>query len=631
MHLSWEYPHASAKIRYNVLRAIHGSGEFLRLNDLPIENSCYYFDENVLTDQKCDYKIQAVASSGTINESTEMLTARGSVPAQDGFPIFDNEYRVGLSGDAVSFDFDADGQDEIVAPGDNGQLIIYSNDSSTYHQFSGLEGQLLTPAFGNVDDDPWAEMLIPIFNNGLPGNKIYVFDVNTLELQQTLTEPDSFTLNDLALADKNGDGKLEIFATGFGGNLPEGDPNKNKSKLFPWEYDEDVSELVLYAARVFNNIKYLLNAPAVHDLDNDQVPEIILGFPDGKVKIFSATNLTEMSEYDCGNSFIGCQISVADLDYNGQYDLIFTTNTNDKRIIVLEFDPEGIGLILKWENTIDSVIRFYGFTPSPTIGNLDEDRCLEIALPAENQIYIFNHDGSLLAPWPKEWNSGWEDSYPKAGIFHAILGDINGDRFNDLIVASSQGYLYAFDIPTGEWIKGFPMKLKYQRETSPCLADLDNDNDMEIVFQEFSGWLYVADIASPYSEFSVEWPLRYANYQHTGVYPPQAGGRQFRLDYTLPLTKAPKTYALSNNYPNPFNPSTVIKYQLPAPTHVRLEIFNILSQKIKTLVNRKQPADFYKIEWDGRNEVGQPVGSGIYFYQIKAGRFTATRKMILMR
>ncbi len=313
-----------------------------------------------------------------------------------------------MSGDAVPFDFDGNGSLEIAAPGNNGQLIIYSPQGSPiYHEFSGLEGQLLTPAFGNVDNDASSEMLIPIFNNGLPGNKIYVFDCNSLELQQTLAEPDSFTLNDIALADINGDGKLEVFATGFGGNLPDGSPQKNKSKLFAWEFNG--RQLQLYESLVFDNIHHLLNAPAIHDLDNDQVPEIILGFPDGKVKIFSSTNLAEIREYDCGNSFIGCQVSIADLDNNGFYDLAFTTNTNNKRLIVLEYDYEdAAALSLKWETAIDSIIHFYGFTPSPTMGNLDQDSYLEIALPTENNIYVFNHDGSLLSPWPRKWNSGLE-------------------------------------------------------------------------------------------------------------------------------------------------------------------------------------------------------------------------------
>lgn len=630
IYLYWKYDNACEKTRYNIYRSPHEAGNFTKINSLPIVNNCYYVDMNISTGQIYDYKIQAVDSSGNTKMSTEILSAWGSVPNIFGYPLFSNEYRVGLSGDAVPFDFNGNGSLEIAAPGNNGQLIIYSPQGSPiYHQFSGLDGQLLTPAFGNVDNDASPEMLVPVFNNGSTGNKIYVFDCISLELQQTLTEPDSFTLNDIALADKDEDGILEIFATGFGGNLPEGDPNKNKSKLFAWEFNGRALEL--YASTVFNNTYHLLNAPAIHDLNNDQVPEIVLGFPDGKVKIFSSTDLTEIDEYDCGNSFIGCQISIADLDNNGFYDLAFTTNTNDKRLIVLEYDYEGEELSLKWETATDSIIHFYGFTPSPTIGNLDQDEALEIALPTEHLIYIFNHDGSLLNPWPRKWDSGWIESYPKAGISHAILGDINGDESCDLIVASSQGYLYAFDISTGDWIKGFPMPLKFQRETSPCLADLDNDNDMEIVFQEFSGWLYVADITSGYEEFQVEWPMRYANHQHTGVYPPQANKMQFTSSSPLQPQSAPKIFTLSSNYPNPFNPTTIIKYQIPEAAHVRLEIFNILGQKIKTLVNQKQRSDFYKIEWDGRNDSGKPVGSGLYFYHIEAESFKATKKMLLLR
>lgn len=631
LHLFWKYDNASEQTRYNVFRALQGSGQYSKLNDLPLENNCYYFDDNVATNQAYQYKIQAVDSSGNISESAETLTAWGSIPNMFGYPIFSNEYRVGSSGDAVPFDFNGNGSMEIVAPGSHGQLIIYSPQGSPiYHEFSELEGQLLTPAFGNVDDDQAVEMLIPIFNNGLPDNVIYVFDCSSLELEQTLTEPDSFTLNDIALVDIDGDGKLEIFATGFGGNLPDGSASKNKSALFAWEFGEE--ELELYDSLTFSNVSYLLNAPALHDLDEDEIPDVILGFPDGMVRVFSGSDLEKICEYNCGNNnFIGCQISIADLDNDETYELVFTTNSNDKKIIVLEFDSEKSELTKKWDYSLDGIISFYGFTPSPTIGNLNEDGYLEIALPAEDSIYVFNHNGSLLEPWPIEWDSGTENSYPRAGISQAILGDINGDGSSDLLVASSQGYLYAFDISTGSWIKGFPLKLKFQRETSPCLTDYDSDNYMEVVFQEFSGWFYICELNFEYEEYSVEWPMRFANRQHTGVYSPQAGEIKFTSISSTKLQYVPKTFTLSHNYPNPFNPSTIIKYQIPEASHVKLEIFNILGQKIKTLVNSKQPADYYLIEWDGKNDFGKAVSTGIYYYHIEAGDFNKTRKMILMR
>ncbi len=93
----------------------------------------------------------------------------------------------------------------------------------------------------------------------------------------------------------------------------------------------------------------------------------------------------------------------------------------------------------------------------------------------------------------------------------------------------------------------------------------------------------------------------------------------------------PKEFVLYQNYPNPFNPYTKIEYQLPKITKVTLKIFNILGQEIKTLINQEQEPGNYQIMWDGTNNLGIKVSSGIYLYQFKADGFVQTKKMILLK
>jgi len=88
----------------------------------------------------------------------------------------------------------------------------------------------------------------------------------------------------------------------------------------------------------------------------------------------------------------------------------------------------------------------------------------------------------------------------------------------------------------------------------------------------------------------------------------------------------PKKFALDQNYPNPFNPTTLINYQLPITNYVEISIYNLLGQRVASLVNEQQRAGSYQVEWDASN-----FSSGIYYYQIKAGEFQAVRKMILLR
>lgn len=85
------------------------------------------------------------------------------------------------------------------------------------------------------------------------------------------------------------------------------------------------------------------------------------------------------------------------------------------------------------------------------------------------------------------------------------------------------------------------------------------------------------------------------------------------------------------NYPNPFNPSTTISFALPRSSQVKLEVYNVLGQKVRTLANELYPAGRHTIEWDGRDDAGNSVASGIYFSRFQAGEYTAKRKMVIAK
>jgi len=97
------------------------------------------------------------------------------------------------------------------------------------------------------------------------------------------------------------------------------------------------------------------------------------------------------------------------------------------------------------------------------------------------------------------------------------------------------------------------------------------------------------------------------------------------------INKIPTEFSLDQNYPNPFNPSTNIKYSLPVESNVVLKIFDITGQEIKTLVNEFQTNGYKTIIWNGTNNIGQPVSSGLYVYRIEAGKFVESKKMILLK
>jgi hypothetical protein len=102
-----------------------------------------------------------------------------------------------------------------------------------------------------------------------------------------------------------------------------------------------------------------------------------------------------------------------------------------------------------------------------------------------------------------------------------------------------------------------------------------------------------------------------------------------------PPPELPKTFALYQNFPNPFNPNTTIKYELPLQSRVAIKIFNLLGQEVKVLADRVETAGEHTVRWDGRNNIGLSVASGVYFYRIEArssgNTFMQVKKMMLLR
>mgnify|MGYP006277685171 CR=1 FL=1 len=96
------------------------------------------------------------------------------------------------------------------------------------------------------------------------------------------------------------------------------------------------------------------------------------------------------------------------------------------------------------------------------------------------------------------------------------------------------------------------------------------------------------------------------------------------------LTVAPKQLQL-RNYPNPFNPITTIAFELPEASHVTVTVYNLLGQQVKTLLDAHLSAGSHQVEWNGLDETGRPVSSGVYFYRFSADDFSETRKMLLMK
>ncbi|HOH98713.1 MAG TPA: T9SS type A sorting domain-containing protein [Candidatus Cloacimonadota bacterium] len=118
-------------------------------------------------------------------------------------------------------------------------------------------------------------------------------------------------------------------------------------------------------------------------------------------------------------------------------------------------------------------------------------------------------------------------------------------------------------------------------------------------------------------------------YSENRIYPTNRGFRTLTL--RADEVVVPPIFAVHGNFPNPFNPSTIIKFSIPDKGKVKLTVYNLRGQKVKELVNEEMEPMLYSVVWDGRDETNRRVGSGVYFYKLQYGGKSVTRKMALMK
>jgi len=93
----------------------------------------------------------------------------------------------------------------------------------------------------------------------------------------------------------------------------------------------------------------------------------------------------------------------------------------------------------------------------------------------------------------------------------------------------------------------------------------------------------------------------------------------------------PVIYSLYQNHPNPFNPVTTLRYDLPENSFVNINIYDLMGRNIRSLVKSQQTAGYRSIQWNATNNLGEPVSAGMYIYMIQAGEFRQARKMVLLK
>lgn len=395
------------------------------------------------------------------------------------------------------------------------------------------------------------------------------------------------------------------------------------------------------------------STPMLVDLDDDDFSEVVFAaFGDGRVYAYNVDG-TAVSGFpvETGSKIYG-GASAGNLDADD--DLEIAAGGLDSNLHAWNRDgsavdgfPAALGDII-WA--------------APAMGDLDEDNRDEIMVGTQsNQFYAIKHDGSIMNGFPRDLGAAikadaaladidadgvpeifvgtngallygitsegedienWPVSVGSSLSASPVIVDIDGDGSKEIIVASIDGSIYAFNID-GSAVRNFPLPTYGTiTSSSPAVDDIDGDGDLEIVvgFRQAANNLAVYDYKANSAVYGLDWRMYGHDMDRRHLY------YDYYLDADEESAELPSTYSLNQNYPNPFNPITTIEYTLPENCEVNLSVYNLMGQKVATLVDSPQKAGFRSVSWNASE-----YSSGLYFYRLAAGDKKITRKMALVK
>jgi len=635
--LNWQASSSADVLGYIVWRSEDGKNNYERINNLPIASAGYYIDETVEANKTYQYTVQTVDSSGNMSLSTsDTITAWPAVPYQQNFPVNLSNKAIGSERNGVvSYDLDGDGSSEIIAGGAWGMLSIYNTNGDLLSQTDLQQGKLTVPAVGNVYGDADPEIVVSSFMEKQTINAVTVLDaagniIHNFNLDYNV--PSSAVLKDI-----DHDGLAEIIVMTYGATAPA--PPKD-SRMFIWTYKNgEFKTFKDWPAEgyVFSGDVICFGQPAVADMDGSGKVSVVASTRLRKIFLFNPADSAQAVWQRTVSGYSNSPVSLADIDRDGSLDIVVAAYYEDKLYALDRFGNDLPG----WEDGLDvEATDPWGRTSPAVIGNLDDDEYLEVVYQGRQHIYIYNHDGSVPEGWPvpvDNGNSFYVSTENMSPFNSPILADINMDGKEEIIFVTNYGILHAWNA-AGSDLPGFPIDIHNNQVQgqSPAVDDIDHDGDLEIMFVDQEGILKIWDAPYTYNtEVSLGWTQPFANAAHTG----ELDTTVIRLVNAVPEAKTiPGQFHLAQNFPNPFNPETVIPYQLAVGAEVDLEVYNILGQRINKLFSGIQKAGEYKFIWDGRNALGRKMASGVYIYRLTAkGKdgsrllFSTSRKMLMLK
>ena len=495
--------------------------------------------------------------------------------------------------------------------GNNYSEIYFDTDSlmhgkwlggSDFNNFPFNSGSNISTgnAVGDLDGDGNKEIVF-----GTSAGVIYV--ISDLGVVHMIYEQEGSILDVPVLSDLDQDGDVEIIFTS----------NHDSGGVLYAIHDtgDDVSGFPINVSSSTIN-----SCPSIADIESDGLLDIIISTRSWNDQHGWSVNIHAIDGYGAlkeGFPFSvegenSSPVTLIDLDNDNNIELVHavTLDVMHSQSRILVWGHEGEGMLV---NSFETEGVVHG---GISVSDMDGNGSMELVFTGDNE-HIHAWD-PILDTEP----TGWPLNLGSSGISEPIIVDVDNDGDLEIMCVSKSNEIHFFH-HDGTNYNNFPYISQDSIYSTPAIGDLDNDGDHEVIVGTLSD-LRVIDITEEFGD-RYTWSSYRGNMYRDGYF-----------DATLVSIKnhgnnTPDEYFLYDNYPNPFNPITKLSFVLPKNSRVSLTIFDTRGIVVKTLLDSEQVSGKSSVNWDGRNEIGLPVSTGLYFYRIEAEGFTETKKMILLK
>jgi len=344
------------------------------------------------------------------------------------------------------------------------------------------------------------------------------------------------------------------------------------------------------------------SSPALADLNNDGSPEIILSTTGGEVIALNAETATSIAGWpvDIGGGSWNGPI-VVDATGNGQQDVVIGTLNGN--VFIIKNDGS-----IHLQHNIAGQIR-----AGIVAADLNNDGSIELVVMKQSgELHVIDTDGNNIGNFPLAFDAQIEST--------PILADMSRNGTYDIIFGDNTGYLHSIDLE-GNQTPNFPIYLGSAIKASPAIEYTGHDNDVEIAVANTNAYILI-DYKNSIS--GIKWHFFKKNTRRTG----NAADASTSAD---PGVVPDMITQLNSNYPNPFNPTTTISFNLAKDTDVTLQVYNIKGQLVNTLINETYTAGEHSVVWNGKDKRGSTVSSGVYLYKLKTTDHTDVKRMMLIK